>query len=76
MMKLDEKKDLVRLLTKYQHEMQIADGLNRSLKTASDMLEWQKPYRRNARSQYEHARLIVSQLSRKIGAEMLKKEQL
>ena len=75
-MKLDEKKDLACLLAKYQEEMQCADEQNRRLQNVSDMLEWQKPYHRNARSQYEHARLIVAQLSKEIGAEMLKKEQM
>lgn len=75
-MELCEKKDLTRLLAKYQDDLLGYDDANRSLRPVKGMDEWEKPYHRNARSQYEHARIIVAQLSKEIGTEMLKKEQL
>ena len=66
-MKLEEKRELVRLLNLYQAEL-LKDN-NNNIKEAAKPREnnWERPYKTGVKAQYEHARIIATKLSVEIG---------
>lgn len=67
-MKLEEKKELVRLLNLYQAELLKDNDTNiREYAKQPTGRKWECTYKTGVKAQYEHARIIATKLSVEIG---------